>query len=286
MRRGFQPGGGSNQQPAGPPTAYGPGGLRERVQSRPQETINRQQHSHNQGTGAPTAQVDFRTLNGQNERKPKDRKVRFNNEVAEDRIGTLGGASGSSSGPMVVSGSGTSRQAAPLDTGSSAKISRNADPAPAAAPSYKDLVGKLKKAKAPEVKPFANPVTPSRPRERSPPRGDRRPLEAQRKSKKDSAALFPGGDGREEALSRRSKTIPKADPKAFYIGERGEKRKAATDIYSRAKPAQPAAPKQGTKRKAVAPPSATVEWDRKIGKPQGRLAANGDRKIGKPRTRK
>jgi len=290
VRRGFQPGGGSNQQPAGPPTAYGPGGLRERVQSRPQETINRQQHSHNQGTGAPTAQVDFRTLNGQNERKPKDRKVRFNNEVAEDRIGTLGGASGSSSGPMVVSGSGTSRQAAPLDTGSSAKISRNADPAPAAAPSYKDLVGKLKKAKAPEVKPFANPVTSSRPRERSPPRGDRRPLEAQRKSKKDSAALFPGGDGREEALSRRSKTIPKnSGPKAFYIGDQGERRKADTDIYSRAKPAQPAAPKQGTKRKAVAPPSAAIEQDRKrpAPKPQGRLAPkDGDRKIGKPRTRK
>ena len=99
--------------------------------------------------------------------------------------------------------------------------------------------------------------------------------------------MFPGGDGREEALSRRSKTIPKADAKAFYIGERGEKRKADTDIYSRAKPAQPAAPKQGTKRKAVAPPSATIEQDRKkpAPKPQGRLAPK-DRKIGKPRTRK
>ena len=222
------------------------------MQSRPQETINRQQRSHNQGTGAPTAQVDFRTLNGQNERKPKDRKVRFNNEVAEDRIGTLGGASGSSSEPMVVSGSGTSRPAAPLAAPGGAKILRNADPAPAAAPSYKDLVGKLKKAS--EVKPFANPVTPSRPRERSPPRGDRRPLEAQRKSKKDSAALFPGGDGREEALSRRSKTIPKADTKAFYIGERGEKRKATTDIYSRTKPAQLAAAKE--RRAKQSPPQA------------------------------
>ena len=286
VRRGFQPGGGSNQQPAGPPTAYGPGGLRERVQSRPQETINRQQRSHNQGTGAPTAQVDFRTLNGQNERKPKDRKVRFNNEVAEDRIGTLGGASGSSSEPMVPFG--TSRPAAPMNPGS-AKIPRSADPAPAAPPSYKDLVGKLKNAKAPEVKPFSNPVTPSRPRERSPPRGDRRPLTAQRKSKKDSEALFPGGDGREEALSRRSKTIPKAEPKAFYIGERGEKRKATTDIYSRTKPAQPAPPKQGTKRKAVAPPSAAIEQDRRRPppRPQGRLMPkDGDRKIGKPRTRK
>ena len=188
---------------------------------------------------------------------------------------------------MMLSGSGTSRQAAPLDTGSSAKIPRNADPAPAAPPTYKDLVGKLKKA--PEVKPFSSPVTSSRPRERSPPRGDRRPLEAQRKSKKDSAALFPGGDGREEALSRRSKTIPKADPKAFYIGERGEKRKATTDIYSRTKPAQPAPPKKGTKRKAVAAPSAAIEQDRRRPppKPQGRLEPKDEnRKIGKPRTRK
>ena len=158
VRRGFQPGGGSNQQTAGPPTTYGPGGLRERVQTRPQETINRQQRSHNQGTGAPAAQVDFRTLYGQNDRKPRDRKVRFGNGVAEDRNGTLGGASGSSSEPMVVSGNGTSCPAAPLDPGG-AKIPRNADPAPATAlPSYKDLVGKLKKT--PEVKPFAKPVTP------------------------------------------------------------------------------------------------------------------------------
>jgi hypothetical protein len=148
-------------------------------------------------------------------------------------------------------------------------------------------VSQLKKA--PEVKPFANPTTPSRPRERSPPRGDRRPLTTQRKAKTDSSALFPGGDGREEALSRRSKTIPKdGGPKAFYIGDRGEKRKADTDIYSRVRPAQPG-PTQGTKRKAVAPPSKIIEQDRKkpAPKPQGRLSPkDADRKIGKPRTRK
>ncbi len=288
VRRGFQPGGGSSQQPAGPPTIYGPGGLRERAQARPQEGINRQQRLHNQGTGEPAAQVDIRTLNGQNDRKPRDRKVRFNNEAAEDRIGVLGGASGSSSGPLQIVG-GTSRPGAPLDPGGT-KIPRDAEPAPAGPPSYKDLVGKIKKA--PEVKPFkpfANPVTPSRPRERSPPRGDRRPLDAQRRTKKDSAALFPGGDGREEALSRRSKTIPKAAPNQYYIGDQGEKRKAETDIYSRAKPAQPVGrplPKQGTKRKAVAPPS-DVEQDRRKPppKPRGRLEPK-DRKIGKPRSRK
>ena len=282
VRRGFQPGGGSTQQPADPPTTYGPGGMRERVQARPQENINRQQRSHNQGGGAPAAQVDFRTLNGQNERKPRDRKVRFNNEVTENRTGVLGGASGSSSGPMVVAG-GTSRPAAPLDPGS-AKIPRNADPAPAAPPSYKDLVGKLKKA--PEVKPFSNPVTPSRPRERSPPRGDRRPLGEQRRSKKDSTALFPGGDGREEALSRRSKTIPKGSgPKEFYIGDRGEKRKASEPLVDRRK-----APNQRQLDAAAGSRSAPVKRKATSGpvEPQATRRPppgppDGDRKIGKPR---
>jgi hypothetical protein len=275
VRRGFQPGGGSSQQPTGPPVAYGPGGLRERVQARPQENINRQQRSHNQGGGAPAAQVDFRTLNGQNDRKPRDRKVRFNNEAAESRTGVLGGAAASSSGPMVVAG-GTTRPAAPLDPGG-AKIPRNADPAPAAPPTYKDLVGKLKKA--PEVKPFSNPVTPSRPRERSPPRGDRRPLGEQRRPKKESTALFPAGDGREEALSRRS------NPKEFYIGDRGEKRKAPEPLVDRRKApnqrqldAKTAPRPAAVKRKATSGPA---DSQAKRTQPPG--PPIGDRKIGKPR---
>ena len=94
--------------------------------------------------------------------------------------------------------------------------------------------------------------------------------------------MFPSGDGREEALSRRSKTIPKE----YYIGDRRDKRKAASDIYDRVKPAQPK-PKQGTKREAVAPPSATIVQDsrRPPPKPRGRLEAkDGDRKI--PRQKK
>ena len=281
VRQGFQPGGGSSQQPTGPPTTYGPGGLRERVQAtRPQEVINRQQHAHNQGGGAPAAQVDFRTLNGQNDRKPRDRRVRFGPEVAEDRVGILGGASASSSGPMELAGSGTSRPAAPLDPGGT-KIPRSAPPAPSAPPSYKDLVGKLKKA--PEVKPFSNPVTPSRPRDRSPARGDRRPLTTQRSSRKDSNALFPGGDGREEALARRSKTIPKNSAPEFYIGDKPPKNQRQLDAAAgpRSAPVKRKATSSATDR--MADSQATRKPPPK---PQGRLnAPPKDIKIGKPKKR-
>ena len=118
---------------------------------------------------------------------------------------------------MLLANTSASRPApTPLDPGG-AKRPKSADPAPMAKPSYKDVVGKLQKAT--EFKPFANPVTPSRTRERSPTRGERRPIEVQRRPKKDSAAMFPGGGGREEALSKRSKTIPKESAKQFYIGE-------------------------------------------------------------------
>ena len=45
--------------------------------------------------------------------------------------------------------------------------------------------------------------------------------------------LFPAGDGREEAIGRRSKTIPKTpknQPAEFYIGKKGTKRKAETAV--------------------------------------------------------
>jgi hypothetical protein len=193
--------------------------------------------------------------------KTKDRKEKIGAEQRDgsSRVGLLGGGSGSSSEPMMISGNGTSRPAAPLDVGGT-KIPRNADPAPPQAPSYKDLVGKLKSQKAPEI----GPVTPSRPRERSPPRGDRRPLEAQRRRQKDFSSLFPGGDEREEALARRNKTIPKADtiPKATQRFDISDKRKAETDIYRRNKRPNPAAEKFPTrKRKAVGPPDSEYEQD-------------------------
>ena len=80
---------------------------------------------------------------------------------------------------------------------------------------------------------------PSRPRERSPRRGDMRPLEVQQreeaKTRRGGGVLIPGGDGREEAMARRSKTIPKEGPKKrvpeYYIGEQGFKRKREFDIF-------------------------------------------------------
>jgi hypothetical protein len=148
------------------------------------------------------------------------------------------------------------------------KIPRNADPAPMQAPSYKDLVGKLKTQKAPEIGPSS-----TRPRERSPRRGDRRPLEVQRRGEKDSASLFPSGDNREEALARRNKTIPKRTPQEFRITE---KRRAETDIYNRNKRPNPAAEKYPSrKRKAEGPPSTEYEQDLRKAPPnaEGRLTS-------------
>ena len=50
------------------------------------------------------------------------------------------------------------------------------------------------------------------------------------RNRRGGGILFPGGDGREEAMARRSKTIPKEEPKKgkvpeYYIGEQGVKRK-------------------------------------------------------------
>ena len=289
-------------QPAGPPTTYGPGGLQVRGQQRSQETVNRQQRLHNQGTGAPAAQVDFRTLNGTNQQmRPKDRKVSVSaigaarsaiTPAQSSRVGLLGGQA-SGSDRMIVDPAASTRPPTGNDFGST-KIPRTADPAPMAAPSYTDLVGKLKQNKAQEV----GPVAPSRPRERSPKRGDRRPLEVQRReearAQRGGGVLFPGGDGREEAMARRSKTIPKSQPaKEFYIGDGGTKRpgepsveqlRQATD--TRRKRPNPGGGNQklaGSKRKATGPPDENPQASRKPPpKPQGRF---GNTKYSKPEKR-
>ena len=302
VSRGFEPGGGSNrpsaaptapQPPMGPPTTYGPGGLQVRGQQRSQETVNRQQRLHNQGTGAPAAQVDFRTLNGNNEQmRPRDRKVSTIAPAASSsRVGVLGGQA-SGSNRMLVDPAAAQTRPAPSNDFGSTKVPRTADPAPSAAPSYTDLVGKLKQTKAQEV----GPVAPSRPRERSPRRGDRRPLEVQRReearAQRGGGVLFPGGDGREEALARRSKTVPRSrPPTGFYIGEGGTKRpgepgveqlRQATD--TRRKRPNPGGGNQklaGGKRKATGPPDAeNPQASRKPPpKPQGRI---GNTKYSKP----
>ena len=78
VRRGFTPGGGSSN-PAPQPVPIASQALRglapgdDSMRARHhqflnrQELINRQQQAHNQGGGAPAAQIDFRSLNGQNE---------------------------------------------------------------------------------------------------------------------------------------------------------------------------------------------------------------------------
>ena len=300
VARGFEPGGGSSSQPAGPPTTYGPGGLQVRMggQPRNQETVNRQQRLHNQGSGTPAAQVDFRTLNGTNEQmRPRDRKVSTIAPVRNSRVGILGGQSGGSDGPMVVDPAAAQTRPAPGNDFGGTKIPRTADPAPMAAPSYNDLVGKLKQTKAPQI----GPITPSRPRSRSPRRGDRRPLDVQRReeerAQRGDGILFPGGDGREQALARRSKTIPKNVPaKEFYIGDTGTKRSGTPGVEqlrqttdTRKPRPNPAGGNQkiaGKKRKATSDPENPQATSKPPPRPQGRIGntkfSKGDLKIGTP----
>ena len=265
-----------------------------------QDLINRQQHAHNQGGGAPLAQVDFRSLNGQNENmRPRDRKpkgiLRGNapKRPLENNVGLLGGRALGSSDPMTPAGAPApapaptsapgraERAAADLARAAGTQIPPDAPPAPPSF-SYNDLVGKIKKAE---------PVGPSRPRVRSPRRGDMRPLEVQRreeaKSRKGGGILFPGGDGREEAMARRSKTIPKEEPKKkrvpeYYIGEQGVKRKRESgrfDLEERGRRGMPnPAPgnyqkRMGEKRKATGPPDPENPQARRKPppKPEGRL---------------
>ena len=120
-----------------------------------------------------------------------------------------------------------------------------------------------------------------------------RPLEVQRreeaKNRRGGGVLFPGGDGREEAMARRSKTIPKEEPKKrrvpeYYIGEQGVKRKRESGIFDqdererRARP-NPARGNQkltGQKRKATGPPDPENPQARRKPppKPEGRLKSD------------
>ena len=115
-------------------------------------------------------------------------------------------------------------------------------------------MGKIKKAE---------PVGPTRPRERSPRRGDRRPIEVQRreeaKNRRGGGVLFPGGDGREEAMAMRSKTIPKEEPKKgktpeYYIGDQGETQECAQQVrHGREWPKRHAEPGARQQHKAHRP---------------------------------
>ena len=121
VRRGFTPGGGSSN-PAPQPVPIAAQALRglapgdDSMRARHaqflnrQELINRQQQAHNQGGGAPPAQVDFRSLNGQNEdMRPRDCKpkgvIRGNvKQPRESNVGLLGGRASGSRDPMTPAG--------------------------------------------------------------------------------------------------------------------------------------------------------------------------------------
>ncbi len=86
------------------------------------------------------------------------------------------------------------------------------------------------------------------------------------KIRRGGGILFPGGDGREEAMARRGKTIPKEEKKKapeYYIGEQGVKRKRVSgkfDLEERGRRGMPnPAPgssqkRTGQKRRATGPP--------------------------------
>ena len=223
-------GGFSTPAPSAPP-AGSVSGFRPQGQPINQAMINRQEQAHNRGA-APQAFVgSTRDMNGLNQgHRPRDRKPKRTMLAAPAEVapstGVLGGQASSSTGPFV-----------PAALSNPGAMPASAEPAPPAAPSYGDLVSRIKSA----------PVIGSRPRERTPPRADRRPLSVQR----EEASLFPAGDrrervGREVPAPRRPQHVSFRDP--------ASKRKAAEDIYSRKKRPNPATSKTiGAKRKADGP---------------------------------
>jgi hypothetical protein len=244
-------------------------GLRNSALNVSQQQLDNQSRAHRQGR-APPALMDLRTLNGLNHMKPRDRKPKRMANVQE------GGSSGSND-PFMP-------RAEPAGIGvpvvNPSAIPASAPPAPAAPPSYGDLIGQIKSA----------PVIGSRPRERSPRRGDRRPLGVQRgessKAWWQSASRATGmaGDSREEAMARRSSTIPSAES---YTIDRNPKRKAETDLaQTRARP-QPfpggSRPRMGgTKRPAEDDPM-PGQAKKPPPKPSGRMTSRPSGPSGGPR---
>ncbi len=255
-------GGGGFSAPApNAPPAGSVSGFRPQGQPINQAMINRQEQAHNRGA-APQAFVgSTRDMNGLNQgHRPRDRKPKRTMAAAptEDdpsmRRGILGGQASSSTGPFV-----------PAALSNPGAMPASAEPAPPAAPSYGDLVSRIKSAPV---------IGSSRPRERSPPRADRRPLSVQR----GEASLFPAGDRRERRVGRE---VPAAVPAAVPAPRRPQhvsfrdpatKRKATEDIYSRKKRPNPATSKTiGAKRKADGPAQDDRPRRKPPPKPNGRL---------------
>ena len=232
--------GGFSAPAASAPPAGSVSGFRPQGQPINQAMINRQEQAHNRGA-APQAYVgSTRDMNGLNQmhrprdRRPKRTMLAAPEEDAPSSTGVLGGQASSSTNPFVV----------PAPMSNPGAIPASADPAPPAAESYSNLVGRIKSA----------PVISgsSRPRERSPKRPDRRPLSVQRE---EAASLFPGGNKRERTVGREVPAAPPPRrPQHVSLRDPGTKRKAETDIYSRKKRPNPATSKTiGVKRKAQGP---------------------------------
>ena len=106
------------------------------------------------------------------------------------------------------------------------------------------------------------------------------------KNRRGGGILFPGGDGREEAMARRSKTIEEPKKRRvpeYYIGDQGEKRKReATSLRRedgprpRPNPARSNQKLLGSKRKATGPPDPENPQARRKPppKPKGRLKSD------------
>ena len=231
--------GGFSAPAASAPPAGSVSGFRPQSQPINQAMINRQEQAHNRGA-APQAYVgSTRDMNGLNQghrprdRRPKRTMLAAPEEDVPSSTGILGGQASSSTEPFV-----------PAPMGNPGAMPASADPAPPAAESYSNLVGRIKSA----------PVISgnSRPRERSPKRPDRRPLSVQRE---EASSLFPGGNKREKTVGRE---VPAARaprrPQHVSLRDPGTKRKAETDIYNRKKRPNPATSKTiGVKRKAEGP---------------------------------
>ena len=128
------------------------------------------QARHNAGQG-PAAFVDTRTLNGQNNRKPKDKNLRVTHYGGSYQKGG-GSSSGSEQGFAVMPAAAAEPDVPPM-----------------APPSFNDILGQIKKA--PQI------GTNSRPRDRTPARAAI--------PRKQSASRDPETAGRANALGVRSK---------------------------------------------------------------------------------
>ena len=212
----------STPSPSAPP-ADTQMGLRNSFLDVTQQQLDNQSRAHLRGR-APPPMVDARTLNGENHYKPRDRKAKRIAMNAQE-----GGSSGSND-PFLPRPRTEPRSIdAPVINPA---VPASAPGAPPAPPSYQELVGKLK---------HAEKVGPLRPRSRSPPRGDRRPLGVQRGESSRHWSAMPG-DSRETALARRSNlpgtAPPSSGPEQFSIA-RNPKRRAEDDLAQTRKRPQP-----------------------------------------------